>query len=125
MQNLVDAGANILYTNSLATGPFLVAKTVHDLGLEDSVKVGGVNWALDTSVGLLSRTALGKDGLPAANGLIGSLPFHWWNGRQIPGIAFINEQADANKRTLPTKNIAYLLGWGDSRYLYRAVYLRP
>ncbi len=112
VQNLVDAGANILYTNSLASGPFLVAKTVVDLGLEDSVQLAGVNWALDTSVGLLSRTALGSDGLPAVNGLIGSLPFHWWSERELPGIALINEQAAANERALSAQNIAYLLGWG-------------
>ncbi|MBE2182037.1 MAG: ABC transporter substrate-binding protein [Anaerolineae bacterium] len=111
VQNLVDAGANILYTNSLASGPFLVAKTMVDLGLEDSVQLAGVNWALDTSVGLLSRTALGSDGLPAVNGIIGSLPFHWWSETSLPGIALISEQAAANERPLSAKNIAYLLGW--------------
>ncbi len=109
--NLVDAGANILYTNSLASGPFLVAKTVVDLGLEEDVVLAGVNWALDTSVGLLSRNALGSDGLPAVNGIYGSLPFQWWTERAEPGIALINEQAALNERTLPTQNIAYLLGW--------------
>ncbi|MBK8024416.1 MAG: ABC transporter substrate-binding protein [Chloroflexi bacterium] len=110
--NLVDAGANILYTNSLASGPFLVAKTVVDLGLEEDVVLAGVNWALDTSVGLLSRTALGSDGLPAVNGIIGSLPFLWWTERAEPGVALINEQAAANERPLSAQNIAYLLGWG-------------
>jgi ABC-type branched-subunit amino acid transport system substrate-binding protein len=112
VQNLVDAGANILYTNSLASGPKIVAKTVVDLGMEGKVQVAGVNWALDTSVGLLSRTDINKQGLPAVNGLIGSMPFHWWTERQLPGVAFINEQADANKRRLQDKNIAYLLGFG-------------
>jgi hypothetical protein len=113
VQNLTDAGANILYTNSLASGPFMVAKTVVDLGLQGEVQIAGVNWALDTSVGLLSRTALNPDtGLPAVNGLIGSMPFLWWTERQNPGIALINEQADANQRSLSAKNIAYLLGWG-------------
>ena len=109
--NLVDAGANILYTNSLASGPFMIAKTVVDLGLEEDVQLAGVNWALDTSVGLLSRTALGSDGLPAVNGIVGSLPFLWWSERAEPGIALINEQAAANERSLSTQNIAYLLGW--------------
>jgi branched-chain amino acid transport system substrate-binding protein len=112
VQNLTDAGANILYTNSLASGPALVAKTVVvDLGMGDEVQVAGVNWALDTSVGLLSRTALGPDGLPATNGLIGSLPFYWWSERAEPGIALINEQADANERPAAARNIAYILGW--------------
>lgn len=110
--NLVDAGANILYTNSLASGPFMVAKTVVELGLQNEVQIAGVNWALDTSVGLLSRTAINPDtGLPAVNGLIGSLPFYWWTERQQPGIVFINQQAEANERALSARNIAYLLGW--------------
>jgi len=89
----------------------LVAKTVVDLGLEEDIVLAGVNWALDTSVGLLSRNALGSDGLPAVNGIYGSLPFQWWTERAEPGIALINEQAALNERTLPTQNIAYLLGW--------------
>ncbi len=109
--NLVDAGANILYTNSLASGPFLVGKTIVDLGLEEDVQLAGVNWALDTSVGLLSRNALGADGLPAVNGIIGSLPFYWWSERAQPGIALINEQAAANERAISVQNISYLLGW--------------
>jgi branched-chain amino acid transport system substrate-binding protein len=112
VQNLVDAGATILYSNSLASGPALIAKTVVDLGLEDSVQLAGVNWVLDTSVGLLGRTTLGSDGLPAVNGLLGSMPFHWWTERDLPGIQLINEQADANERKPQDKNIAYLLGWG-------------
>lgn len=113
VQNLTDAGANILYTNSLASGPRLVAKTVYvDLGLSpEEVRVAGVNWALDTSVGLLSRTDITSSGLPATNGLIGSLPFYWWTERAQPGIALINEQADANQRPPAARNIAYILGW--------------
>jgi branched-chain amino acid transport system substrate-binding protein len=111
VQNLVDNGANILYTNSLASGPVLVARTVADLGLDEDVKLAGVNWALDTSVALLSRTALGSDGLPAVNGLVGSLPFQWYSERQHPGIALLLEQAAANQRALPLQNVSYLLGW--------------
>jgi len=110
--NLFDNGANILYTNTLASGPFLMSKTVVDLGLEDDLQLAGVNWALDTSVGLLSRTSIGSDGLPAANGMVGNLPFLWWSEVQEPAIQLITEQADLNERALPTRNIAYLLGWG-------------
>ncbi|MBZ0283733.1 MAG: ABC transporter substrate-binding protein [Anaerolineae bacterium] len=112
VQNLIDAGANILYTNSLASGPALVAKTIIDLGLEGEVSLAGVNWALDTSVGLLGQRTLGATGLPSVNGLTASIPFHWWTERQLPGIALINEQADANAREPQIRNIAYLLGWG-------------
>lgn len=112
VQNLVDAGATILYSNSLATGPVLVARTVNDLGLAGEVQLAGVNWVLDTSVALLARTAIGDDGLPAVNGLIGSLPFHWYSERAHPGISLILEQATANSRGLPLQNVSYLLGFG-------------
>ncbi len=121
--NLVDAGATILYTNTLASGPFLVAKTVVDLGLEEDVQLAGVNWALDTSVALLSRTALGSDGLPAVNGIVGSLPFRWWSETSEPGVAFVREQAAANERSLPTQNIAYLLGFSTVD-LYTELYIQ-
>ena len=109
--NLTDAGANILYTNTLASGPALVAKTLVDLGLEDSIGLAGVNWALDTSVGLLSSATPGSDGLPAVNGLVGSLPFLWYTERDNPGIALILEQFVANQRQASQLNISYLLGW--------------
>lgn len=112
VQNLVDNGANILYTNSLASGPATVAKTVVDLGIEDDVKLAGVNWALDTSVAFLGQTTLGSDGLPSTNGLVGSLPFHWYSERQLPGIQLILEQAAANSRSIVAQNISYILGWG-------------
>jgi ABC-type branched-subunit amino acid transport system substrate-binding protein len=111
VQNLVDAGANILYTNTLASGPVLVARTINDLGLQDSVTMAGVNWALDTSVAGLSRTFLGPDGLPVVNGLVSQMPFHWWTERDIPGVALITEQAEANAVPAASRNIAYLLGW--------------
>ncbi|MCL4247051.1 MAG: ABC transporter substrate-binding protein [Anaerolineae bacterium] len=112
VQNLVDAGANILYTNTLASGPVAVARTLVDLGLEDDVRLAGVNWTLDTSVGLLSRTALGSDGLPAVNGIIGSMPFRWWTETDVPAIELITSIADEKEVAPQNRNIAYLLGWG-------------
>lgn len=110
--NLTDAGANILYTNSLASGPALVAATLVQLGMQDTVKLAGVNWALDTSVALLGqRTQRDGDGLPSVNGLVGSLPFLWWSERESPAIQLITEQANANERPITARNIAYLLGW--------------
>lgn len=109
--NLVDAGANILYTNSLATGPALVAATVTNLGLGDQVQVAGVNWALDSSVGFLGLQSIGADGLPSVNGIIGSLPFVWWSETDNPGIQVISEQADLNERPVTLRNITYLIGF--------------
>ncbi len=111
VQNLVDDGANILYTNSLASGPALVAATVNNLGLSDQVQISGVNWALDTSVGLLGLQSIGSDGLPAVNGIVGSLPFVWWTETENPGIQVITEVADANERPATVRNIAYITGF--------------
>ncbi len=114
VQNLVDAGANILYTNTLATGPALVASTVVDLGLEDDVTVAGVNWVMDITVGLLGQTTRRSNGLPAVDGILGSMPFAWWSEAATnPGVAFVTQQAELNARTLPQRNIAYLLSWGS------------
>lgn len=111
VQNLVDKGANILYTNTLAFGPAEIAATVTNLGLNEQVQVAGVNWALDTSVGLLGLSSIGPNGLPSVNGLVGSLPFVWWTERDNPGIQLITEQADLNERAPQIRNIAYLGGW--------------
>jgi len=108
VQNLMDAGATILYTNTLASGPVLVSETVRALGLEGEVTLAGVNWVLDTSVGLLSsQRAAG--GMPAVNGMLGSMPFYWWSEVNQPGVAFITQLAELNERTGATRNIAYLL----------------
>lgn len=79
--------------------------------MNDQVKVAGVNWALDTSVGFLGLSSFGPDGLPSVNGIVGSLPFIWWTERDNPGIQLITEQADLNERDAVTRNIAYLGGW--------------
>lgn len=113
VQNLVDAGANILYTNSLATGPALIAGTVATLGLEDEVRLAGVNWVMDITVGLLGQRVAKANGMPAVDGMVGSMPFHWWSERSVPGVQFITQQADANARSLLVRNIAYLLSWGS------------
>ena len=120
--NLVGAGANIIYTNSLATGPFLIAKTLALLGLLDQVQLAGVNWALDTSVGLLSAQDLAQGvtnsvGLPAVDGLIGSMPFYWWSEAPFhSGVAFVRQQFALNERPVQIQNISYLLGFSTVDY---------
>lgn len=111
VQNLVDQGANILYTNTLGSGPPEIAATLTNLGLRDQVTLAGVNWVMDTSVALLGLGSIGSNGLPSVNGIIGSMPFNWWTETDNPGIQLITEIADANERDVVTRNIAYLLGW--------------
>ena len=120
--NLVGAGANIIYTNSLASGPFLISKTLALMGLLDQVQIAGVNWVLDTSVALLSAQDMAQGvtnsaGLPAVDGLIGSMPFYWWSeARTQPGVAFIQQQFAINDRPIEIQNIAYLLGFSIVEY---------
>jgi len=123
VQNLIDAGANILYTDSHATGPALIAKTLAGMGLLGTVTLAGSNWALDTSVALLGQATPGADGLPATNGLLGSLPLHGWAERDQPGIQLIAEQADLHQRSLAERDNVYIQGWANTD-LFIEVYIQ-
>jgi hypothetical protein len=111
VENLIDAGANILYVNALATGPVRVGEALEILGMADDVQIASVNWGMDTSAAFVARNSLGSDGLPVLDGMIGSLPFGWWTETDLPGIQLITEQAELNERAAPTRGITYLLGW--------------
>ena len=112
VQNAVDGGANIIYTNSLATGPALIAGTLVDLGLEEDVKLAGVNWVMDTTVGILGQRVLKPNGLPSVDGMFGSMPFLWWTELQHPAVQFVYQQFTINQRGPAEQNIAYLVSWG-------------
>ena len=112
VQNATDEGATILYTNSLATGPALIAGTLVDLGLENDVALAGVNWVMDTSAGILGQRVLKPNGLPAVDGMFGSMPFLWWTELSSPGVQFVRQQFTANNRSPGEQNIAYLVSWG-------------
>ena len=114
VQNAIDDGANIMYTNTLATGPALIAGTLVDLGMEEEIKLAGVNWVMDTSVGILGQRVLKPNGLPAVDGMFGSMPFLWWTERNNPGVQFVTQQFAANSRGPAEQNIAYLLTWGSA-----------
>jgi len=112
VQNAIDAGANIIYTNSLATGPALIAGTLVDLGLEEEIKLAGVNWVMDTTVGLIGQRVLKPNGLPSVDGMFGSMPFLWWTELSNPAVQFVTQQFTLNERGPAEQNIAYLLSWG-------------
>lgn len=114
VQKLIDAGANILYSNSLDTGPGLVAKTIDEMGLQDKVTLAAVNWAMDPTVGLLGAQDLRADGLPAMTGMIGSLPLRSWSETDQPGIQLITERADLHQRPQQVRNNYYTLAWAST-----------
>ncbi len=112
VQNAIDGGANILYTNTLATGPALIAGALVDLGLEEEIKLAGVNWVMDTTVGLLGQRVLKPNGLPSVDGMFGSMPFLWWTELSSPAVQFVYQQFSLNERGPAEQNIAYLVTWG-------------
>ncbi len=112
VQNAIDSGANILYSNSLASGPALIASTLVDLGMDEDIKLAGVNWVMDTTVGLLGQRVLKANGLPSVDGMFGSMPYLWWTERDNAAVQFVTQQFNANKRSPAEQNIAYLVSWG-------------
>lgn len=112
LQNSIDGGANIIYTNTVASGPALIAGTLVDLAMEDEVKLAGFNWVMDTSVGILGQRVLKPNGLPSVDGMYGSMPFLWWTELSSPGVQFVQQQFAANDRSPGEQNIAYLVSWG-------------
>lgn len=123
IQNLIDAGANILYTNSLENGPVLVARTLDEMGLQGKVTLASVNWAMDPTVGLLGEEDIRADGLPAMSGMIGSLPLRSWAETDHPGIQLITEQADLHQRPAHVRNHYYTLAWASTD-LFIEVYIQ-
>lgn len=111
IQNVLDNGANIIYTTSLATGPIRLAQTIEAMGLESGVDVllAGPNWVLDTSVV--------QDGGPSVAGMIGQLPYVWWDEIEHPGVQLATQHwAESRLATDPDnalglRNIAYLVAW--------------
>ena len=112
VQNAIDGGANIIYTNTVASGPAVIAGTLVDLGMEEDIKLAGFNWVMDTSVGILGQRVLKPNGLPAVDGMFGSMPFLWWTELNSPGVQFVRQQFTANNRSPGEQNIAYLVSWG-------------
>jgi hypothetical protein len=123
VQGLLDGGASIIYSNSLASGPVLIAKTLLDMGLRDSVTLAVSHTGLDASVGLLGKDDVDLSGLPAVDGLLGSLPARSLSETDQPAIQFIGEQADLHQRPLSVRNNFYVLGW-TSMDLFIELYIR-
>jgi len=115
VQNLVDAGANILYVNALGpNGPGKVAQAMADLGIEGEVALAGVNWVMDISTGFTSQGPTRADtGLPVIDGMYGSVPFAWWTETSNPSIQFLTQQATLNERAGNVRGVTYLLTWAN------------
>lgn len=112
---LVNEGANIIFSTSLASGPANVAAAIAGAELQGEVLQAGVNWSLDTSV-------IGLGGADT-EGIIGAQPFLWWDAIDNPGVQIVNnawaqnrffpagDDEEAQRAALAQRNIAYLLSW--------------
>lgn len=101
--NAQAAGANVIYTNSLAFGPASILNGLGALGLRDQFLVGANNWAMDLATyAFLSDPAL-------AAGLITPFPYLWWTDATNPGIQYAASVFAANGRQPTEQSVGYLL----------------
>ena len=101
--NAQAAGANVIWTNTLAFGPAALMNGLGSLGLQDEFILSGANWAMDLATyAFVSDPAL-------AVGLITPFPYLWWNDTEHPGVQYAEEIFTANERTAGEKNVGYLL----------------
>ncbi len=101
--NAQTAGANVIWTNTLAFGPAAILNDLNALGLRDQFVVAGDNWAMDLATyAFLADPAFGV-------GLIAPFPYLWWTDAENPGVQYAQELFEANQREPGEHNVGYLL----------------
>lgn len=101
--NAQAAGANVIWTNTLAFGPAAILNDLNSLGLRDQFVVAADNWAMDLSLyAFLADPSYGV-------GLITAFPYLWWTDTDNPGIQYAQQLFDANERQPAEHNVGYLL----------------
>ena len=101
--NAQAAGANVIWTNTLAFGPAVILNDLYSLGLRDQFVVAADNWAMDLSLyAFLAEPSYGV-------GLITSFPYLWWTDTDNPGIQYAHKIFQANERPKAEQNVGYLL----------------
>ncbi len=101
--NAQAAGANVIWTNSLAFGPAALMNGLGALGLQQDFILGGCNWTMD-----LATYAFVSDPTLAV-GLISPFPYLWWTDADNPGIQYADGLFTANERSAGARNVGYLL----------------
>ncbi len=101
--NAQAAGANVIWTNTLAFGPAALMNGLGALGLKDEFVLAGANWAMD-----LATYAFVSDPALAA-GFYAPFPYLWWNDTDHPGIQYAEEIYTVNERGPGDHNVGYLL----------------
>jgi branched-chain amino acid transport system substrate-binding protein len=101
--NAQAAGANVIWTNTLAFGPAVILNDLKSLGLRDQFVVAADNWGMDLSLyAFLADPANGV-------GLITAFPYLWWTDADNPGVQYAQKVFDANQRGKAEHNVGYLL----------------
>jgi ABC-type branched-subunit amino acid transport system substrate-binding protein len=101
--NAQAAGANVIWTNTLAFGPAAILNDLNALGIRDQFVVAGDNWAMDLATyAFLADPAYGV-------GLIAPFPYLWWTDTDNSGVQFAQGLFDANERAAGEHNVGYLL----------------
>jgi hypothetical protein len=111
VQKLVDAGANVIYTQARLSGTALIAKTLRDLGLQEKITLIGSHLVLDPETFTASPLGLDENGIPFLNGLIGSMPTRSLSETSDPGIKLIVQQADLHQRPMTARTNSYIRAW--------------
>ncbi len=97
------AGANVIYTNSLAHGPAQILKDAVSLGVRDEFMIAGSNWSLDLSMLALAGAA--------SEGYYGVFPNLWWDDTTHPGVKIIQGEFTTNQRKPAERSVGYLLSF--------------
>lgn len=115
--NAQAAGANVIYTNSLAFGPASILNGLGALGLRDQFLFGGNNWAMDIAIyAFVSDPAL-------VEGMITPFPYLFWNDEDNAGVQYAAEQFAANDRQPGERGVGYLLTFAGVDLAVRAIEL--
>jgi branched-chain amino acid transport system substrate-binding protein len=97
------AGANVIWTNTLAFGPAAILNDLNSLGLRDQFVVAGDNWSMDLATyAFLAEPAYGV-------GLIAPFPYLWWTDTGNTGVQYAQTLFTANERPASEHNVGYLL----------------
>jgi branched-chain amino acid transport system substrate-binding protein len=101
--NAEAAGANVIWTNTLAFGPAALINGLNSLGLRDQFLVAGDNWTMDLATyAFLADPAYGV-------GLVAPFPYLWWTDTDNAGVQYAQGLFDANARPSSEHNVGYLL----------------
>jgi ABC-type branched-subunit amino acid transport system substrate-binding protein len=97
------AGANVIWTNTLAFGVSVIMNDLNALGLRDQFVVGTDNWGMDLATyAYLADASYGV-------GLISAFPYLWWTDTENEGVQYAESLFAANERPAGEHNVGYLL----------------